>query len=248
MRLFDVTTPKTTVDLGSSGTTSVVFNVSNVSGRTARANFNIAPVDPAKAAWFSFPSDAAPGFDFSQQNGTTQVQVNVSPQDALPGNYSFKLRAIDAQDPGRSYDESPTVGFTVKPKEIKPFPWWIVIAIVVILAIIGGVIAYVKRPITPPVATTVTVPNVEGYVFTLGVTPPGLAAVGLKSTLGAGRWACLVGPNRIITVTNPPPGAIVPAGSTITLTISPACTHLKGHDQLLPGYKLMPSVLPKGAL
>jgi hypothetical protein len=54
----------------------------------------ISPVDPAKPSWFSFPPGTEPGFDFTQQNGTTPVHVIVAPTDATPGSYAFKLRAV----------------------------------------------------------------------------------------------------------------------------------------------------------
>jgi hypothetical protein len=216
MRLFDVTTPKTTVDLGGTGTTDVNFNVSNVSGRTARANFAISPVDPAKPSWFSFPPGTEPGFDFTQQNGTTQVHVIVAPTDAAPGSYAFKLRAIDAQDPGRSYDESPTVAFTVKPREKKPFPWLLVVIIVVVLAIIGGVVAYVKQPKKPAQLTVPTA--VLGMTYQQGVNPSPLASAGLTSSpANPCPW-----PPNIIVGTQPAPGQPIAAGGNVVLILG-AC-------------------------
>jgi hypothetical protein len=220
MRPFEVTTPKTTTALGSDGKTDVTFSVSNVSGQPLRANFVVLPDDPKNASSLSVVGN--PSFDFSKDSALTQVVTRVAPPaSAPPGTISFKLRALSAERPDDDYTDSPTVAVTVGRPAKKPFPWWIIVAIVAVLLVVGGVLWFVLRP---KPAQTVAVPNV--------VTEPraraasDIAAAGLTMVEGplvAGA------PTGVAASQNPTPAAPpVARGSSVTVSFY-------GDSALVPG-------------
>jgi hypothetical protein len=157
---FQVTTPNARVNLRADGTAEVPYSVTNVSGGARRAAFSIKPSDASTKAWYSIRG--APSLEFSP--GTTQqVTVVVTPGNgAAPKDYSFQLIAALADTPDVDFTEGPTVTYSVAGPAHTPFPWWIVIAAVALIAILVGVFWYVGAHKKASVAT---MPDLSGQTL-----------------------------------------------------------------------------------
>ena len=159
MPSFQVTTPNARVNLRADGTAEVPYSVTNVSGGARRAAFSIKPSDASTKAWYSIRG--APSLEFSP--GTTQqVTVVVAPANgAAPKDYSFQLIAALADTPDVDFTEGPTVTYSVAGPTHTPFPWWIVIAAIALIAILAGVFWFVthRKP------TVATVPDLSGQTL-----------------------------------------------------------------------------------
>jgi hypothetical protein len=195
MRPFEVTIPNTSVNLGPAGKTDLTFSVSNVSGRASRANFVLLPDDPKTASWLTLK--VPPSYDFTKEGATTQVGVTIaSPPGAAAGTYTFKLRALSSERPDDDFTDGPTVAFTLGPaRATTAFPWWAIIVAVLVVALGGGVAAYLHlRPsASGPAGRIVYLANRAGNVlgFPVGSTgnvPPTInisgAATGLRNPVG----------------------------------------------------------------
>jgi hypothetical protein len=156
-RFFDVTTPVTTLALDEKRAGEVAFTVSNATPRSIRGEASIVPSGGAQEAWFTVhePVRAYPA------DGAEQVSVSVAvPPDAPPGDCSFRLRILlGGGVPEEDFDDSQSVSFTVPepplsvpPPPKKPFPWWILLVIGAILALIAlAVVGFVlTRPGASP--------------------------------------------------------------------------------------------------
>ena len=159
MPSFQVTTPNARVNLRADGTAEVPYSVTNVSGGARRAAFSIKPSDASTKAWYSIRG--APSLEFSP--GTTQqVTVVVTPGNgAAPKDYSFQLIAALADTPDVDFTEGPTVTYSVAGPTHTPFPWWIVIAAIALIAILAGVFWFVthRKP------TVATMPDLSGQTL-----------------------------------------------------------------------------------
>ena len=160
MPSFQVTTPNARVNLRADGTAEVPYSVTNVSGGARRAAFSIKPSDSSTKAWYSIRG--APSLEFSP--GTTQqVTVVVTPGNgAAPKDYSFQLIAALADTPDVDFTEGPTVTYSVAGPTHAPFPWWIVIAAIALIAILVGVFWYVGAHKKASVAT---MPDLSGQTL-----------------------------------------------------------------------------------
>jgi hypothetical protein len=82
----------------------------------------------------------------------------VVPAGTAPGTYSFRLDAVAENNPDEDFTEGPPVSFEVKPASEpvkKPFPWWILI--IVVLVLIAGVAVFALtrggKPGTPKLSS-----------------------------------------------------------------------------------------------
>lgn len=102
------------LDAGRKGETS--FTVSNASTRTLRARVMITPTAPAAADWFKVAGDVERSFPV---DGTQQFTVQVTvPPTVSTGNYSFRLDALNLENPDEDYVQGPSVAFGVVDKPI----------------------------------------------------------------------------------------------------------------------------------
>lgn len=148
-----VATNNAVLDSVRQGRTS--FTVSNTTARGARARARIAAQPASAASWLTLLGEAERDF---ASDGSQQYTVQISvPPTAPPGSYTFRLDMVDLANPDDDVSEGPTVRFVVEPPVPvkKPFPWWIVVAVIVGLILVGGVIYGLVR-VTHTTATVVT--------------------------------------------------------------------------------------------
>lgn len=140
--LFDITAPSSSITLDASRKASAPFTVSNISGRSLRGRVQVSADTPSTAAWLTLVEDTERQYGTgSSQQYSVMIAV---PPTAAAGNYNFTLTALDVSNPDDSLVKGPNVTITVPAAEPvkKPFPWWIVILVVVfIVAIIGIILA-----------------------------------------------------------------------------------------------------------
>ena len=159
MPSFTVTAAGQSVQLDQTGGGQAAFTVTNTTAAPVTGRLLVSPQAPAAATWFTVAEPStrtfAPG---TAESVTAQI---VAPAGTTPGTYSFRLDAVAENNPDEDFTEGPPVSFEVKPAPVvakKPFPWWILI--IVALVLIGGVAAFALtrgggKPGTPQIAAPV---------------------------------------------------------------------------------------------
>ncbi len=156
---FAITAATSSVRLDASRRAGTAFTVSNVSGIPIRGRARLVPQNPATQGWLTLLGDAERNFSTT---GTEQYTVQVVvPADAASGKYVFRLDVVGVVNPDEMFTEGPTVTFEVggaKPQK-KPFPWWILLVLAGMLAIIACIVTIVLWPRgeTVPLVTGMTV-------------------------------------------------------------------------------------------
>lgn len=168
--LFHIETGSNTVVLDKQRTGRASFSVTNISGRQLdQVRLEIDIPEPATQSWFTVDGDQVREFGVGALH---QVTVKLAvPLDALAGQYTFRLRAIDLENPDEWYGDSPAVTFAVPevPEKTKGKPrLWIGLAAAALLILVFGaaLIYFLLRdgepevPSAPePVVTEVALPD-----------------------------------------------------------------------------------------
>ena len=133
---YTITTPTQSVKLDQAGKGTAAFTVTNISGAADRGMGRVVPQGSAKAEWLTIAGNAERDFT---PNGVNQYDVNIAlPPGAPPGSYSFRFDMSSAlRRTGEEYDEGPTVKFEATPIGKDGPKWWIWVAAVVVLAVLG---------------------------------------------------------------------------------------------------------------
>ncbi|NIM94242.1 MAG: hypothetical protein GTO18_11095 [Anaerolineales bacterium] len=174
--LFDITIPSNTVVLDSGRRGEASFTVTNISGRPFRARAVVVSDEPSIKPWITI--EGQPERDFAIA-GTQQYVVNVAvPKDAQPGNYSFRLDMAREDIPDEDYTVGSIVTFEVPESEPEQaFPPWMIFALIGVLVVVGGVIAWLllkngdDRDVSPtstvgtPISTITPTPRMVGLVL-----------------------------------------------------------------------------------
>ncbi|HEY0752991.1 MAG TPA: hypothetical protein VGD98_03365 [Ktedonobacteraceae bacterium] len=137
---FAITVATNTVFLNANRQGRTAFTVSNTNAFPVRGRARIEALSVTAGAWLELLEEAERSFA-SQDSHQYIVQIAVPPN-APAGEYTFRLDMVDVANPDDDFSEGPTVKFVVAlaaPKP-RPFPWWIVAAVVVALLIISGAI------------------------------------------------------------------------------------------------------------
>jgi hypothetical protein len=141
---FDIQTSVNQLSLENNAATAA-FTARNTSGRRLHAVARIGTRAPSE--WFEIvPPEGDTAFDIDETR-TYRVNVNVPP-DAQPGSYSFRLIVADDADPDENFSESGEVSFSVGGGG-GGFPIGIVatvIAVIILIALVGGGIFLATRP------------------------------------------------------------------------------------------------------
>lgn len=144
----------------------------------------IATTSPAPAAtikWLSFVEEGQPAApaanpQYTERDfnigSTQQFRVRIAaPPNAPGGTQTFYVHFTDVQMPDEEFTDSPIVGFEVPaPAAKKSFPWWIPLAAIGAVVVIGAIIAALvlsgsPTPTPTPVAVfTPTIPPVTAAV------------------------------------------------------------------------------------
>ena len=191
---FAITTTTNTVSLDERRRGQTSFTVSNSSKSVIRGHANIVAQPSSAASWLTLLDEAERSFAGA---GSQQYAVQIAiPANAKAGEYTFQLNVSDLANPDENFSEGPTVRFTVEEStapQKKPFPWWIVVAIIGALILLGGGVYSLSRvsqkapsavasapanATLTPQATAVKVPR------WLRVTPMPTARYGLATVLG----------------------------------------------------------------
>jgi hypothetical protein len=158
---FTITAATNTIRLDDTRQAQTTFTVFNSSGRAMRGRARIVVQNPASETWVSLVGDAEKDFPIA---GTHQYDVKIAvPAGSPPGSYPFRLDVVGTENPDEEFSQGPTVTFEVPaPAPAKnPFPIWIPIALVAVLLLVGGVIAFLllRGPggISPANATSTAV-------------------------------------------------------------------------------------------
>lgn len=148
-KTFSITAAKSAVKLDAKRTGEASFTVTNTSDKQATGQLKLRPmeapsVSAAQSSWFAPLGDAK----FPPQ-ATTQVTAKFTvPANVPAGKHGFRLDAISASNPDDDLTEGPLVVVEVpaaEPLPKKPFPWWIPVAAVAILLVIGAVVWWLMR-------------------------------------------------------------------------------------------------------
>ncbi len=125
----------------------IAFNVANTTDRSLQTRFDLCldGQSPAKKEWLHVetkPCNIPP-------KGTVQVIVKLNAPAGTTGTYNFGIVAAAAPRTDEDFTVGPSVSFSLS-KTAAPAPppfkikWWmILIAVVVLLAIVGGILALV---------------------------------------------------------------------------------------------------------
>jgi hypothetical protein len=142
---FVITSANSLISLDDKGRGEIVFTTSNSTPRPLRAKAKAVPVSSARQEWLTVAGE--PERIFSPR-GTQQFIVGIAVPPGTPAErYNFRLDVIADENPDEYFGEGPVVAFDVKPSgaPAKPFPWWIVVAVVGAL-LVSGVGAWLFWP------------------------------------------------------------------------------------------------------
>jgi hypothetical protein len=120
----------------------IAFTVSNTTGKAFRVSLRALAGDAAAEGWISIKG---PPDRLLSAEATEQVTVAVAiPKNTKQSTFDVRLRVASELDPDETWAESQGVRVQIPEPGDKPktFPWWIAAAVVAVLAITGGVIAF----------------------------------------------------------------------------------------------------------
>lgn len=215
--VFDISPLSDTVLLDDQGHGETTFTVSNHPDRArrGRAQIKVEPGSGVQPGWFTIedPEREFP-VDGVKQVQQFTVKLKVPADKPLKGSFKLVVTSIRMPEvPDEHFSVGPPIGFEVKavePEPGKPFPWWIVVAGVVTLLLIGGLVTWLMWPAGP------VVPELAGKTR---VEAEELLA---ENDLEVGTATEQSSPEKPGTViaTVPPAGTQVEAGATVNLVIS----------------------------
>ncbi len=148
MNIVTIKEVKGVVRCADDGTAEHVFNVKNATNKALQVGMLLSMNEPTRKEWLKIDGPAELDLDVETM---TQVSVKIqAPSDCAPGKYAYRLRVFDPNSPGENFSDGDAVYFEVPEKKEKvikkeenvkkPFNWWIPLAIVVGVIVIGGII------------------------------------------------------------------------------------------------------------
>ena len=216
-RTFSITAAKQAIKLDAKRTGDASFTLTNTSDKAIRCQLKVRPIEAAgitaaKSAWLVIVGDTERNFG---PQATIQVTVNAKVPGTEPaGKYGFRFDAVSALNPDDDLTEGPPVIVEVpaaEPVAKKNFPWWIPVAAVVLLAIIGGA-TWLMLP------QTVVVPNVVKEAVPLDKAIERIKAANLEAEAHEDKVVGLpANKERIVVRTDPEAGSKVAKGSKVGL-------------------------------
>jgi beta-lactam-binding protein with PASTA domain len=158
--VFDISPLSDTVALDDQGNGETTFTVSNHPDRARRGRAYVVVEPPVDKSWFTI-EDPEREFPVEGVKQVQQFTVKLKVPTDAPIKGSFKIGVASLRLPERSDEHftlGPAIGFEVKavePIAKAPFPWWILVAGVLVLLIVGGLVTWALWP-----SSGVTVPDV----------------------------------------------------------------------------------------
>ncbi len=223
--IFTITPLSNQVTLNANRQATVVFTVTNNSGRMVHGLASLA-TDPEKqphAAWLTIEGEAEQEYPIA---GLIQIKVNITvPAETSPGTYNFRLNMVDVSNTDETFCQGQTVTIVVREVIIIPwwkkfYPWWIIVAAVIALVLIILLVILLTRK------KEVTIPPVVGTP--VGVVQTRLTEIGLTNSTTNNNHTEASG---IVYDSNPTSGTKVPSGSNVELFVS------KGPGQVTVRFK-----------
>ena len=192
---------------------TATFSVTNKTAQRLTGRLSVQPQGDAKSTWFELMGEAERNFAGSE---TQKITVNLKmPVDAAVGDYKFRLRVVNVNDPDNDYTDSAVSTFSVarvKSTEVKPFPWWIVfVGVGVLLLIVGGGVAFVLT------SGGIEVPDVSTQALSYEAAAQKISDAGL--TPAKSPTLATTGTPGTVVSQDPTAGTKVDTGSTVTLTV-----------------------------
>jgi beta-lactam-binding protein with PASTA domain len=232
---FSVTAAGGNVKLDDSGEAKASFTVTNASSRAVTGELLTKPREPAKPEWFSVVGESIRDFTPNAAEGVV-VKLDVPPG-SPPGPYSFRLDAVNENDPDEDYTEGPFVSFDVATPTArkKKFPWWILILVgAAVLLIIGVVVWLLVRDSGPKSATVPAVLSMAARAAESTLTNAGFT---VKT-----RSVPVTDPttNGDVQSQDPAAGTAQPPGTAVTIAV--------GHMSRVPSVKGLDETKAKATL
>jgi hypothetical protein len=218
---------------------TVTFTVTNKTAQPLACRLKAAPQGDTQAEWFEVQGEKERPFAASE---TQKISVNVAaPGDLKPGDFKFRLQAMNVNDPGNDYAESAVATLSVTPAAAKkPLVWPYILVAVVLVLIVGGVAALVlHKGGATNTAPTNTATNTGPMVSMPDVTSPPLNLnFYAASSYLAGQGFHNVRAGPLVAPTGAPPGTVIAqdppknqeesasaiAHLPVTLTLDPGVT------------------------
>ena len=225
-RNFTITTPKETVAVGPDGSGEMTFTVTNVSGFPTRGLAKIVPQGNTKAEWLT-PENVEREFP---AGGVDQFRVKANIPPGMPAaKYPWRFDMVSAIKSGEESDIGPVVAFEVAAATPvkKGIPWWVWLAIIVGVIVIG-VVAWLKfrpapppPPPPPPEVTKVKVPKLKGDALAtaiIKIQDAGLRMRMEEKTIRLDPRMRIRGLNTVIDQ-HPPADSDAEKGSDVTIVV-----------------------------
>lgn len=183
-RPVEITQPSDFVSCDNNGKATVVFNVTDITGKEAKLGVKVIADAPAQESWFTLQNDSIWRLG---ANATDQITVDIGvPESIAPGKYNFRLMVYSVATPGELFTKGETVCCEVtqkaaEPEPVKKFPWWIVVVAVVVVLAVGGWGIWELTRDKEPTVEMVTLPRV--VTKNALIAQQELAAAGLQLDL-----------------------------------------------------------------
>jgi hypothetical protein len=144
--IFAITTANDKIKAENGSATSV-FTVTNSTSRPLRGIARIKPLGNTESSWIKIDGEVERDFP---PGGTHQFTVTFNkPKSSTPTtpqpaeSFPFRLDTVSAANPDEDFSEGPVVTVEIPEQKVeqkKPFPWWILIILGVLL-IVGAITA-----------------------------------------------------------------------------------------------------------
>jgi len=188
---FTITTAADNVQADAGGQATIVFTVTNATARPLRGMAKVKPLDNTQSAWLriegeterDFPAGGTQQFTVVFNKPESGAEAGASTAAPKIEKYRFRFDTVSASNPDEDFTEGPAVTVEAFERKVepKPFPWWILIVVAVLLVVGGIVVFLVARnsgsgaptptptpiitPTAPPPPEKVEVANVVGKTF-----------------------------------------------------------------------------------
>lgn len=243
-KIVEITQPTDSVTCDKNGKASINFSMTNITNRPIRVGAKVTVEGSTQASWLK--PKGGPEWDL-KENALDQIGVQIDAKNADPGQYTFRLLVYSTVEPGEHFTESETVSFEIPakagptPEPKKPFPWWIPVALVGVLLIVGaGLLIWKLVPQSPgtdvTVQTVALVPDVQGKHHEEAKVE--LQKLGFSQIELEPRFDISKAPGTVLDQSPPKGEKANPGETTITLIVADAITTVPDvMDNTLDGAK-----------
>jgi hypothetical protein len=140
-RTFTITCAAGTIRLAGQARGECSFTITNTATTAVKAHPVVVALDSRAGTWFAVAGEPVREIASGQ---TVQVTVVINPSGAPPGRYGFRLDVLPGEGGERSTGPEACVELTSEaaplPPGHEPFPWWWLVLVGALLAVIGVVL------------------------------------------------------------------------------------------------------------